>query len=300
MTSVTCRLPTALLQRDLWDLLAGAVRRADDVKDGRLTIDDSKRVYCGGRGFEDLETSILAVPVFRDSSALPLRGFLQRVGASSCAALDGERWFKGERPVPVRVPGEVVHGPAERLNRITSKHRLHFGPVRSVIVCPARFNQLLSQWRSKGAVLGLALAELLNANRDLEQSAEPVFFTVDKHGGRNRYAPLLQHAQAERLVMAHEEGASRSVYSVVASEPEVRFTFQPRADAEHLCVALASMVSKYIRELLMLDFNEFWAERVPDLKPTAGYPGDAHRFYRQIRPAARRLGIPAASIWRRR
>ena len=51
---------------------------------------------------------------------------------------------------------------------------------------------------------------------------------------------------------------------------DVFVTFQPRADSEHFCVALASMASKYLRELFMLEFNRFWQEKVPGLAPTAG------------------------------
>ena len=101
-------------------------------------------------------------------------------------------------------------------------------------------------------------------------------------------------------VVAHEEGRARSVYSFLAPGRRMRLTFQPRADAEHLCVALASMVSKYLREALMLEFNRFWQEQVPGLKPTAGYPGDAARFLEAIRPAAERLGVPEAALWRRK
>ena len=41
-------------------------------------------------------------------------------------------------------------------------------------------------------------------------------------------------------------------------------------------------------------------EQVPGLKPTAGYPGDAARFLEAIRPAAERLGVPEAALWRRK
>ena len=36
------------------------------------------------------------------------------------------------------------------------------------------------------------------------------------------------------------------------------------------------------------------------LRPTAVYPGDAWRFFDAIRPAAERLGIPEAALWRRK
>ena len=71
----------------------------------------------------------------------------------------------------------------------------------------------------------------------------------------------------------------------------LRVTFKPRADAGDLCVALASMISKYLRELLMAEFNEFWQKHLPGLTPTAGYPGDAVRFFADIEPVRRRLNV---------
>jgi ribonuclease HII len=81
---------------------------------------------------------------------------------------------------------------------------------------------------------------------------------------------------------------------------EVRLTFEPRADSGHFCVALASMVSKYVRELLMREFNAFWQQHVPNLEPTAGYPGDSRRFFKAIRKTAKQLGIAEKALWRRK
>ena len=60
------------------------------------------------------------------------------------------------------------------------------------------------------------------------------------------------------------------------------------------------MVSKYVRELLMLEFNQFWQQHVPGLQPTAGYPGDSQRFFQAIRPALQRLGLEKEKVWRRK
>ena len=125
---------------------------------------------------------------------------------------------------------------------------------------------------------------------------EPLHFFIDKHGGRNTYAPMVQHAVGEGMVIANQESMARSVYRVVGARRDMRLTFQPRADAEHFCVALASMASKYLREVLMREFNRFWQEQVPGLKPTAGYPTDATRFLETIRPALPRLGLAEAAV----
>src|SRR5262249_662224 len=142
--------------------------------------------------------------------------------------------------------------------------------------------------------------ELLRSSPLAEVDPEPIHFFIDKHGGRNFYAAMLQQLLPRGMVLAVKEGNEESVYRVIGLNREVRLTFQPRADADRMCVALASMASKYLREVLMLEFNQFWQAHVPGLKPTAGYPSDANRFYQAIRPAAERLGIAERALWRQK
>jgi hypothetical protein len=172
--------------------------------------------------------------------------------------------------------------------------------VAAVVVCPARFNALLDAHGSKGAVLSEALALLLRAGLAQSAGTEAVCFFIDKHGGRNAYAAVIQHALPGGMPVALQEGLARSAYRVAGLGRPVSLTFEPRADSAHFCVALASMTSKYLRELLMGEFNAFWQARVPGLKPTAGYPGDAGRFLEAIRPAARKLKIAEEALWRRK
>ncbi|MDP7348011.1 MAG: hypothetical protein QF735_07260, partial [Phycisphaeraceae bacterium] len=60
--------------------------------------------------------------------------------------------------------------------------------------------------------------------------------------------------------------------------------FETNADGNHLPVALASMISKYCRELLMHRFQNWFAHRAPAIRPTAGYARDGKRFWDQIEP----------------
>ena len=65
-------------------------------------------------------------------------------------------------------------------------------------------------------------------------------------------------------------------------------------------VALASIVCKYVRELSMHAFNQFWAKHLPDVKPTAGYPVDAARFKAEIAEAQAQREITDDVLWRER
>jgi hypothetical protein len=307
MTSVACRVPERLWDVDLWHVLRPAVRRHADAEDGRLLVADSKLIYSTTRGLGALETGVLATLLYdnvdESLTSLPtptLSHVVERLCPAAHADLRGEPWYAGAIALPVEAQADVYHRAAVRFRRACGRRQIAWGIVRCVVVCPARFNALLDQWGSKGAVLGHGLAELLAHNHEPDDSAEPVHFLIDKHGGRNTYAAMIQQALPEGMVVAREEGMDRSRYSVLGLKRDVRLTFQPRADAEHFCVALASMVSKYLREILMREFNGFWQTHVPGLKPTAGYPGDAARFFADIQPVLPRLGIVEESLWRRK
>jgi ribonuclease HII len=299
MTSVACRVPAASPGVDFWRLMRKAVRRLSDPDDGRLLVEDSKLVYSTSKGLHDLEKTVLAFLSPGAADALLLSRLLHALNSNSHDELQAEPWYSGRTSLPVEVDLASLQEVAPRWHSANGRHRLDWGLTRSVICCPARFNHMLDHWGTKGAVLGEALGELLVRNRHLDGD-EPAFFFIDKHGGRNTYAAMLQQALPDGMVVAHEEGNDRSRYSVLGLGREMRFTFQPRADSEHFGVALASMISKYLRELLMLEFNQFWQTHVPGLKPTAGYPGDADRFFRAIRPAVKRLRIEPDTVWRRR
>ena len=50
----------------------------------------------------------------------------------------------------------------------------------------------------------------------------------------------------------------------------------------------------------MRQFNRFWLRHVDGLRPTAGYPGDARRFYNAIRPTMRKLKMKESQVWRKK
>ena len=64
--------------------------------------------------------------------------------------------------------------------------------------------------------------------------------------------------------------------------------------------ALASMTAKYVRELHMRLFNEWWQIHNPGLRPTAGYYQDARRFLGDTETLRRQLGIDDRLLVRQR
>jgi len=63
----------------------------------------------------------------------------------------------------------------------------------------------------------------------------------------------------------------------------MRLHFVVGADERFFPVSLASMVSKYLRELLVGNINRYFTGYHTALKPTAGYWKDGLRFIEDLR-----------------
>ena len=168
--------------------------------------------------------------------------------------------------------------------------------LASRAVFPPQFNGLVAEYDSKAEALSQTTLDL--AYGLLESLGdEPIRVVCDKHGARNRYAPLLQQRWPDVLIEVHGEGRAESVYRFGPQGRRIEFCFRTKGD-RLVPAALASMASKYLRELAMKAFNEFWCARVDGLRPTAGYPVDAKRFRVDIEPALADLGITEHALWR--
>jgi hypothetical protein len=282
--------------RNLWSALRRKVRRADDDEDGRMLIDDSKLVYIGPDGFKRLERTVVGV--------LPRMGPVGQVLGDvacdpSCDDLANEAWYQADEPLPVAHTDDELgsqRGFAEILQAIDGG----FGAVRAVVTPAPRFNALLEEWDSKGAVLAHGLIKLLGEIDRALPAGAALDFVIDKHGGRNFYAPIIHTAFPDGWVVPLVESADESSYRIDGLGRPVTLRFTPRADGNSLPVALASMHAKYLREVFMRQFNRFWRTHVPDIEPTAGYPTDSGRFYALIQRAMRQLGIQERQVWRQR
>jgi hypothetical protein len=280
----------------LWERLSSAVRRCVGAEDGRIVIDDSKAVNAGNGGLARLERGVLAAT--DRLGPFSLGQFLTECGAAE--ALAGEPWFDPTEPSPVACDPDDLGRCGDSLRAATRDSGVEFTPPRAYVTPAPRFNQLVDRHASKAAALAEGVIALLQALPDVARGTEPVTVVVDKQGGRNFYAPLLQTAFPDWWVNVECESADLSEYRLTLGEQEYHFQFRPRAEQHALSVALASMLAKYLRERFMRQFNRFWTARVPGLAPTAGYPGDAKRFFDAIRGAMAELGIPADAVWRKR
>ena len=286
---------------DLWDDLRGTVSRADDPS-GRLWVDDSKRVFKARKGRERLDAASLAV---LDAVGRPLPRTLgalfDAVGAGSMADIELAAWLDpGADP---RYPPMMSRSFAEAAvtRRPFAGASWRIIDVRSEVIGPARFNDGLakSPTGSKATVHFAAFAALIRHVWESSPADQAIAVRGDKHGGRHFYAEPLRAAFPLAEVVPGEQGPDRSAYRLILPDrAPLAIELVPRADGEDGLVALASILSKTLREHWMDAFNQSWLARIPGLKPTAGYPIDARRFRRIIEPLCQADGLDPSSWWR--
>ena len=273
---------------DLYELFADAITPAPLPGDQRLFIADSKAVYTPGGGLALLERGVYAV-LGLSKSWLEL---VERLGADASGLMTQLQWHDGFNPaLPVDGNVDDVALATRRLRGAGTTR------IAARMVHPAEFNRLVAEHGTKGAALSHISIGL--ARRLYDQVAtegEPVAFTFDKHGGRNRYGALLQEHFPEGWIETRDEARSVSHYR---QGERLSFAFRTKGEAE-LPVALASMAAKLLRELSMKAFNTYWSMHVPGIKPTAGYPLDAKRFKAAIAAKQVELGIGDEVLWRSR
>ncbi|MCE9547924.1 MAG: hypothetical protein K8T25_20830 [Planctomycetia bacterium] len=298
--------------RDPYELLADAVTRGHDAagprrnarcaKDDRLVIADSKQVYKSGdsaAGLGALEHGVLSVLELLAHSPRAWSAVWQSLAGDGGAHRQAEPWYaEFDRPLPLSGNAEPIAMSAARLRTAAEACGARCCALRSRAVFPDEFNALCDQHGSKGIALTRVTLQLL-AEVLVPLSDQRVQVVCDKHGGRNFYAAQLMEFVTADLVETVIESSARSVYRFGPAASRIEVSFRVGGE-ESLPVALASMTAKYLRELAMLSFNEFWCARVPGLRPTAGYPGDARRFKDSIATAQAELAIEDRRLWRNR
>jgi hypothetical protein len=299
---------------DLYRRLRNIVARS--ASERRIAIADSKVLYHPGTGLRQLERGVHAfVLALRNplSCWSELVSFCQADPDCHHQQVCWPGGFECTLPIDATV-GELSRLGA-RFARACDGVGIRPITIRARLVFPAQFNELVERYRSKGAALSHVTVGLLREVMDLvvqpaDEGASPAFGCIsapgvpvcavcDKHGGRNYYSALLQHHFSEHWVNPVYESHAESRYEWGPPEARVRTIFRMNGE-RFLPTALASMTAKYFRELAMRAFNQFWSARVPNLRPTAGYPVDSHRFRKAIAAAQRELGIADHTIWRKR
>ena len=267
---------------------------------GRLRLADSKQLYRPASGMRLLEASLCAAFVTIPLPISSFREFFLRVTERTLPVDDP--WYTDWNPRQFCEVDEPL------LTEISSIATSRWGTgstelrrVASCVIEPVEFNQLCRSRGNKATVLTEQSLSLVNRLIDTSGSMpNEIQVYCDKHGGRNAYSAPLYHIWPDGRLRVVEESRQLSRYQLeFDSGRKIHWNFTAKGD-RHAPTALASMVAKFIRERLMAALNLYWCHRLPALKPTAGYPGDAARYLAAILPIAETLGIELTRLRRDR
>lgn len=281
---------------DLYLALDQIVTNKPGSNDPRVFIADSKKVYAGA--IHKLELAVLSM-VFAATDRVPndWRELVELVcPEASVSDLPDQVWLTGQDlQLPVKADPAQIQQLGNRFRESSRSANVRLLELQCVPVFPPQFNDQVEQMGNKATLLSTETLQLVR--RLMNRSDDDIEIGCDKHGGRSKYAALIQSILTDEFVMVGEEKLEVSDYSFREHDRDVFIRFQAKGES-FLPTALASMVSKYMREVFMMLWNEFWQMKIPNIKPTKGYPVDAKRFKSEISAIQAELGIEDRLIWR--
>ncbi len=287
---------------NLWDRLTAAVATKPGRKESRLAIGDSKKLFKRklAKGLAPLERGVLGsllVKVATDPAPSDLPATLaDLLNVVSPGATDLARtypWYTDcQLPLPLHADTMGLELAANALRVSMRQQGVELLLMRAEPIFTREFNRRVDVTDNKAAVTTeLTTRRILDLYTTLPYPHLNI--VVDRQGGRTHYREILQRVFDGCQMKIHGESPERSAYTLTTTENRiVDITFRTKAENHSLPVALASMLSKYLRELFMELFNEFWTARIEGLAPTAGYYTDGRRFLKDIADDIAALGLP--------
>jgi ribonuclease HII len=300
VSATAFRVPDERVDRCLWDTLVASCSCDIERSGRRLAIADSKKLYRARGDLSLLERSVLVMLGALTKSPRTWRGLLDEIAPKATAALEAYPWYAvTDLPIPVGEGVGDIPTRANALRRDLADNRVELLGVLCEPLPEGHYNRLVGSTNNKSvALLGLALRlvdRIFRSGWD-----ERVRIGVDRLGGRMHYREPLQTAFPGFDLRIVEETAQRSAYRLAGEGRVCRIEFVVGGEDRFFAVALASMVSKYVRELYMRVFNDYWCRQHAGLKPTAGYFTDAKRWLRDAAPALKRLSVDRNTLVRMR
>lgn len=262
---------------DLWQVLRQSVGKTRTRLAGRLLVADSKKAYKRAEGIGHLERSVLASLAGLSKEPGDLTELIKCLCPDCLPRLLQYPWFQklSSRHLPVGSPDLRIAAKVFAQDMIENGVKLV--DLRTCCLDVAYYNTLMEQVKNKSSVLFGTTTQLVQ--RILDSSTDPsISILIDRQGGRVHYREHLLRSFPDMSLLIMEETEEKSAYEMRTDTRCVVLSFEVAADDHHLPVSLASMVSKYVRELLMDSMNDYFVTLNPALKPTAGYWQDGLRF----------------------
>jgi hypothetical protein len=285
----------------LWKVLRKLVSKTRHREGKKLHVNDSKLVYSTATGLKELERGILSVAAAGDDVPADLEALLRRVAPAVLTEMMRYPWYRPalQPKFPLEQDAIGIRLFANALRAEMERVKTRCVHLAARVICEGELNRMFDATRNKSNVLfSVAAGHLDDLLRTFGR--QNLVIICDRQGGRGHYGPLLRLMFEEWSLEIVSEDGSRSEYRLMRDGHAVRIVFVEKAETGCMPVALASMLSKYLREAMMGRFNAYWQQQLPGVNPTAGYHTDGVRFLGDIEQKRRELGVEDARLIRSR
>jgi len=283
----------------LWKGLGKMVSRSRCRKGQKLHINDSKAVYAPADGLKELERGVVGAGLTLGRACADLEAFLDLVCPTLSQRCRSYPWYvkHAEEAFPIEQDAISLKILANALGMEMTRVQTRLVKLSAQVLLEREYNRMVEATRNKGAALfSIASIHLDQLVRD--HAHEGVVIFCDRQGGREHYGHLLRSLFEDWSFEVTQEKSERSEYRLERNGKIARIIFTEKAEGQCMGTALASMLSKYLREALMRRFNAWWTKQLPGLTATAGYYTDGHRFLTDIAPLRASLNIRDADLVR--
>jgi len=282
VSSSVFSLPSSLLPGDLWQVLRKSIGEKRQHLAGRLLVCDSKKAYSRAVGVRHLERTALAFLRCVSEEPATSGELLRIVCPDLSERLASYPWYSAAGDYRIVADGADIALASQVLKSDLASMGIDFLAFRSCCLDVAYYNRMMAAVKNKARVLFGATAHLIKHVYDNFASDE-LQIVVDRQGGRIRYRRDLQRMFPEMELRIICESAHTSSYELTEAGRRMRLHFVVGADGRFMPAALASMVSKYVRELLVASINRYFLRLDSRLRPTAGYWKDGVRFIKDLK-----------------
>ncbi len=276
----------------VWSRLKKHISRSRSKTGRKIHINDSKLVYSPSAGLKELERSVLCMLAASGDWPNSLDDVLARVAPHAIPELAEHPWYTpaDDEAFPCEQDGLPIRLFAKSLCADMAAKQTTCVHLAARVVSERPFNHMVNATRNKASVLFTQAATHLD-HLLRTYGEQDLFVFCDRQGGRSSYGGLLRMMFEEWSLEIVQEIDGCSEYALHRNGHTARIVFAEKAEAQCLPVAMASMLSKYLRETLMRRFNAWWRQHEPTVEPTAGYYNDGLRFLEQVADARKRLRI---------
>jgi len=270
------------LESDLWQLLKKSVGISQKRLAGRLLVTDSKKTYTRKKGIKQLQRTVLSALSCLNEKPATLTELISVLCSDCSKRLSSYPWYQAMEDCELSADKADIEIASEVFANDLNSNDIKLLGIKSRCLDVAHYNQMVSVVKNKATVLFTAAANLIKSAWDNFET-DDLQVIIDRQGGRVHYRKILQRSFENMELKILKETPASSSYLLHAGGRQMRLHFVVGADSRFFPVSLASMVSKYLRELLVYNINRYFAAHCACLKPTAGYWKDGLRFIEDLK-----------------